>query len=279
MTKSRLAISAVILTSMFLAGCQSSEPSSSEDASSVINTSESTSVAPSSQAPSSSEASSSSEESTSSEEASSQEPIPQEPDLFFSEYIEGPATNKVLELFNPTDSTLDLSQYSVKLFSNGRLINATDAMSKTLTGTLAAGETFVFYTFHAQGTGDDASLVNAVGAIPTERKWTGSYETSDAISNYNGDDALGLFKNGVLIDVFGVIGHDPGDFWSLTFASGASNTKDVVLTRIPSVDRPSVNAITLSSTEYPNAFNPLEWSAVAYTAAPATHTIGSHVID
>ena len=34
-------------------------------------------------------------------------------DLFFSEYIEGSSYNKALEIYNPTDSPVDLSQYQL----------------------------------------------------------------------------------------------------------------------------------------------------------------------
>lgn len=285
MIKSRLAISAVLLTSMFLAGCQSSEPVSSEEESSIVDTSETTSNSAASS--SSSEASSSSEEpssssSSSSEESSSasssEEPLPQEPDLFFSEYIEGPSYNKALELYNPTDSAIDLSQYTVKLFHNGSPIETEILAKKTLSGSLAAGETFVFYNSQLA----DTSILEALDLIPEAHKWTGAYDETTGgtqIANFNGDDAIGLFKGETLIDVFGVIGHDPGTKWSLTFASGAATTENVVMTRIPSVDRPSVNSINLTATDYPYAFDPLQWNAVAYAAVPATHTIGTHTIN
>ena len=34
-------------------------------------------------------------------------------DLFFSEYVEGWANNKALEIYNPTPNTIDLSNYSI----------------------------------------------------------------------------------------------------------------------------------------------------------------------
>jgi len=162
------------------------------------------------------------------------------------------------------------------LFSNGRAITATDTQSVTLSGTLGAGQTFVIYTLAATS---DSSIIEAINAIPTDRKFSGSYDNLNDVSNFNGDDAIGLFKDDVLIDVFGVIGNDPGTSWSLTFATGTALTENVVLTRIPSVNAPSVNSINIGGTDYEYAFNPLEWSAIAYTAVPATHTIGTHVIS
>ena len=40
-------------------------------------------------------------------------------DLFFSEYVEGYANNKAVEIYNPTGSAIDLSGYSIVRFSNG----------------------------------------------------------------------------------------------------------------------------------------------------------------
>lgn len=271
----RITLGATVLLSLFLAGCQGSSlvPSSSTPTSVTPS-----SVAPSSVAPSSSETATSSATSVapSSEAPSSITVGTGESDLFFSEYIEGPGTNKVLELYNPTANTLDLSNYKVVLYSNGRNIYATDIQQITLTGSLAAGETFLIYSLVANS---DASIVSAIDAIPANRKFTGSFDNLTNVSNFNGDDALGLFKNGVLIDVFGVIGHQPATSWQMTFANGSSRTHDVVLTRIPSIDAPSVNSITITPTTYHFAFNPLEWSGTNYTAAPAPHTIGTHTVS
>lgn len=40
-------------------------------------------------------------------------------DLFFSEYVEGSANNKTLEIYNPTSNAVDLSLYVIKRYSNG----------------------------------------------------------------------------------------------------------------------------------------------------------------
>lgn len=40
-------------------------------------------------------------------------------DLFISEYVEGYANNKALEIYNPTGAAIDLSAYSIARFSNG----------------------------------------------------------------------------------------------------------------------------------------------------------------
>ena len=40
-------------------------------------------------------------------------------DLFISQYIEGYGNNRAIEIYNPTNTTIDLSEYSVGRFSNG----------------------------------------------------------------------------------------------------------------------------------------------------------------
>ena len=40
-------------------------------------------------------------------------------ELFISEYVEGSRNNKALEIYNPTDKTVNLSQYRIVRWSNG----------------------------------------------------------------------------------------------------------------------------------------------------------------
>jgi predicted extracellular nuclease len=42
-------------------------------------------------------------------------------DLFFSEYMEGSSNNKALEIYNPTSTSIDLSDYLVYRNNNGSL--------------------------------------------------------------------------------------------------------------------------------------------------------------
>lgn len=46
-------------------------------------------------------------------------------DIFISEYVEGWSNNKAIELYNPTDAAIDLSDYRLERYSNG----ATDRKS------------------------------------------------------------------------------------------------------------------------------------------------------
>ncbi len=117
-------------------------------------------------------------------------------ELFFSEYIEGSSFNKALEIFNGTGSAVDLAAggYSVQLYSNGA---ASPSQSVNLSGTITDGDVFVM----ANAAADPTILAEA------------DLQNS-AVVNFNGDDAVTLSKAGVIIDVIGQIGFDPGTSWT-----------------------------------------------------------------
>ncbi len=127
-------------------------------------------------------------------------------DLFFSEYVEGSSNNKALEIFNGTGGTVNLADYRVQLFSNG-LTNATNLQ---LSGTLAHGE--VFSLVHSAAI--DAFLAQA------------DYSNNGGVLGYNGNDALALYKvsNSSYVDIFGVIGDNPGTAWTIDPLSTVDRT-------------------------------------------------------
>lgn len=137
-------------------------------------------------------------------------------DLFFSEYIEGGGNNKALELFNGTGATVDLSAYKVQLYSNG---SNTAGNTETLTGELLNGQVL--------------SIVHASAAAEFK---VGNYITS-SVAFFNGDDAVALLKDDVVIDVIGVIGTDPGTEW--TGPDGDGSTLNQTLVRKPTVVAPN----------------------------------------
>jgi hypothetical protein len=130
-------------------------------------------------------------------------------DLFISEYQEGSSFNKVIEIFNPTTGTIDLSHYRLLVFFNGS-DSAQSAL--TLNGSLPSGEVWV--ACHSSA---DSSVKEIA-------------DTSNSfVINWNGDDAVALVNTatGDTIDLIGQIGIDPGDSWTV---SGGS-TKDHTLVR------------------------------------------------
>ncbi len=106
-------------------------------------------------------------------------------DLLISEYVEGSSNNKALEIANFTGSPVDLSAYDLRKATNG---SGSFGSTYQLTGTLANGSVFVI------------ANSNAVAAITNVADVT----TGSGIVTFNGNDAIALFKNNVLIDVMGV---------------------------------------------------------------------------
>ena len=127
-------------------------------------------------------------------------------ELFISEYIEGTSNNKALELYNPSDSEIDLSLYRLLRYSNG---NSNSSATIRPVGTIAPGGTYVI----ANPSADAAILEKA-------DLQTGSL-------SHNGDDAYTLVKGDAVVDSFGRVGEDPGSAWG----SGDSSSKDNTLRR------------------------------------------------
>ncbi|HPD42216.1 MAG TPA: lamin tail domain-containing protein, partial [Anaerolineae bacterium] len=166
-------------------------------------------------------------------------------DLFFSEYVEGSSNNKALEIYNGTDATVDLSQYRVNLYSNGSPTPSTN--STNLSGALAPGTIFVIANPAA------SAEILAVANM------------TSMVTNFNGNDALALLHNGVIIDVIGQIGYDPGTAWG----SGMTSTLDHTLRRKSSVMQGDANGS--------DAFDPaLEWDGYA---KDNIEDLGAHTID
>jgi endonuclease I len=108
-------------------------------------------------------------------------------DLYFSEYIEGSANNKALEITNKTGVSVNLSSYVVKKQTNG---SGAWSVGVTLSGTLANGAKFI--------------MAHSSIASSCYLAATANYSSIGSELTFNGNDAIGLFKNGVLIDIIGI---------------------------------------------------------------------------
>jgi len=146
-------------------------------------------------------------------------PVVDNENLFFSEYIEGSSNNKVLEIYNPTGSTVDLSEYKVQQSNNGAGWGIDDGpppvvepgFTLQLSGTLASGEVYIL------------SADAAAGVFLAQADESLSYPS---VCHYNGDDAVGLFHNDVLIDVIGVPTEEGA--WDVAGVSGATGEHTLI---------------------------------------------------
>ena len=141
--------------------------------------------------------------------------------LFFSEYAEGSSNNKYLEIYNGSDSDIDLSGYSLSSCSNGCDDGSSWDYPNNVTfdsGTVvASGDVYVV----CHGSADSGEIQ--------------PYCDQNFTYLSNGDDVFALTQvsSGLVLDIIGLIGDDPGDGWDVC---GISNgTKDHTLVRLASV--------------------------------------------
>ena len=130
--------------------------------------------------------------------------------LIISEYSEGKSFNKFLEITNVSGNEIDLSAYTLRIYTNGAESNFKD---QQLNGTLAAGASKVY--MHSDA---DASLLPA--GVNAEA-------ISDNVINFNGNDPMAIICNGAIADVLGTIG------------SSTDYGKDTTLRRKSTVKEPS----------------------------------------
>ncbi|MFK7802114.1 MAG: ExeM/NucH family extracellular endonuclease [Anaerolineae bacterium] len=171
-------------------------------------------------------------------------------DLIISEYGEGSSNNKYIEIYNGTGATVDLSAYKIWRISNGG--TWPEAMLD-LSGNLADEETLIVYNPSA-----DPTILAA-----------GTLQISSGVINHNGDDALGLVKDGVLIDVVGTDGPDPGTGWDV--AGTTNGTTNHTLVRKASVCDPNTDWTASAGTSVSDSewvvLNSNDWSNIG------THTL------
>ncbi|MBI1182875.1 T9SS type A sorting domain-containing protein [bacterium] len=130
-------------------------------------------------------------------------------DLYFSEYIEGGGYNKAVEIYNPTGSTIDLSNYAVGVFMNGA---STPASICYLKGMLKSGDVYII-----ANSGASSDITSVADTL------------HNGVANFNGDDALVLGDASTLtaLDIIGVVGTGTKVVWTV----GTGSTQDHTLVR------------------------------------------------
>jgi roadblock/LC7 domain-containing protein len=117
-------------------------------------------------------------------------------DLIFSQYVEGTGFNKYVEIFNGTCADVDLSGYELRAYHNGASLAGLPTFTIPLSGIVVNGDVFVV--------AHDSATV-----------WSGTPDLLSKFLQFNGDDALVLYKLGTssAVDIFGSAGNDPGSAW------------------------------------------------------------------
>ncbi len=159
--------------------------------------------------------------------------------LFISEYYEGKSYDKYIEIYNPNDTEVNLSGYVVKIGIDG----ADFTLDITLSGVLNANETIVIASSDSRLSADITDAVNNMGI-------NGMFNI--LAYRINGNDAIGLFLDGTLVDVFGVPGVNPGSKWDL--ADGGSTVDHRI------IRKPQFGANPVWDTT--------EWTSTAVNASP-----------
>lgn len=173
--------------------------------------------------------------------------------LFISEYGEpNGGSDKYIEIYNPSPSAVNLSNYEVWIISNG---GSWPESSIGLSGSLASGEAYVIA--NTTITNPNVDLAN------------------NTVTGFNGNDAVGLaFDAGsgfVLIDAVGEDGSDPGaSGWDVAGVNGA--TSNNILIRKASVKIPNTDWDNSRGTNASDS----EWEVISYNGGDALPNLGVH---
>ena len=136
-------------------------------------------------------------------------------ELFISEYAEPSiANNKAIEIVNLTASTVNLSEYSIQKQHNGGSWIDDYPLGNA---NIVPGDVFVIV--HAD-TNNSLLLAEADKFGPPNID-TSPYGYGSPL-NFNGNDPIGLFKNGVLIDIIGEEGNSSNHIQNKTYRRKAT---------------------------------------------------------
>ena len=180
---------------------------------------------------------------------------------FFSEYVEGTANRKAVELFNPLPETaVALDGFSLQWHHNGNVYRVRDRSEEgeeeypidftvRLDGRIIGPrQTFVVCRASPRGS------LDAVEAARCDMQIGNPGPASQAVL-HTGDDAVELLRDGganalpVVVDVIGKVGTDPGKCW--TNAAGQCMTKDATMRRRPEIRHGTT------------VFTPSQWTILA----------------
>ena len=188
-------------------------------------------------------------------------------ELFISEYVEGSGNNKAIEIYNPTNATIDLSNYRLVRYSNGSFSGSD---STDFVGSVASHSVFIIANGQTSGTPTSPACDPALQALAQQLD-----HAYPAPTYVNGDDAMVLARKSPYkrIDIFGEIGVQPTTAWSdLSPYDGTAGkwwTKDHSLQRKSTVKQ----GVSVSPSPF---IVTLEWDSLP---KDDKSKLGAHVCD
>jgi endonuclease I/chitodextrinase len=139
-------------------------------------------------------------------------------ELFISEYVEpNGGNNKAIEIVNLSSATINLRGYSIRKQHNGGSwvddlpLDKTDFLVDPSLNSIIPNDVFVI--IHA-GSAASELTSNADLIVPDNQDAPYIYASP---LNFNGNDPVGLFKNGVLIDIIGEEGNSSNHIQNKTY--------------------------------------------------------------
>ena len=136
-------------------------------------------------------------------------------ELFISEYIEpGSGNEKAIEIVNLTGATINLADYSIQKQSNGGSWVDDYPLGNA---NIIPGDVFVIV--HVDVT--EPALLNEADLFGPPNVDTSPYGFGSPL-NFNGNDPVGLYKNGVLIDIIGNEGDSSNHIQNKTYRRKSS---------------------------------------------------------
>lgn len=150
-------------------------------------------------------------------------------EIFISEYVEGWGNNKAIEIYNPTQSPVNLANYKLARYSNG----STTPSLVSLSGMIQPLDVkvLVLDKRDPNGTGLEEPIYPDLEAV-ADTFLNPFFIFAESAMYFNGNDAVALLtSSNVIVDAIGRIGEDPGDQWGWTDQNGAVWTKDQTMVR------------------------------------------------